>query len=419
MIEIKPVTNLDASVDIPASKSYANRALIVSSLAHGRTVLKNIILCDDTSYMIDGLRCLGVNISQDSDRLMVKGTGGNFKVKQQELFLGNAGTAVRFLTSFAVLSGDRVVIKGDDRMNQRPLQDLLDGLNQLGGIIYSINNNGCTPIIIEKGSLEGGTVSLNCSKSSQYLSSILMCGPYAKKDVCIKVKGNPVSMPYIDVTIKVMNDFGVCVDNRDYKDFFIRSGQKYSGRDYTVEGDASSASYFFAAAAVTGGRIRVSNIDYNTLQGDIHFLDLLEKMGCNIRVEKGYIEVIGGRLHGIDVDMSNMPDVVQTLSIVSLFAEGETKITNVHNLRIKETDRLSALSAELKKVGAKAVEFKDGLIISADRLRPAEIDTYNDHRMAMSFSILGLRLKGIKIKGPECVAKSFPEFFNKLNHLTN
>jgi 3-phosphoshikimate 1-carboxyvinyltransferase len=304
-------------------------------------------------------------------------------------------------------------------MRQRPLNDLIDGLSPLGVEIISQNENGCPPVKIKGGGIDGGETEMNGDKSSQYFTSILMSSPYAKKDVLIKVNGELTSRPYIDLTIDLMRIFGVNVENNSYSSFFIKSGNGYKAREYTIESDMTSATYFFAAAAITGGKVKVKNINISTMQGDIKFVDILKKMGCIVLKGENFIEVEGGGLTGINVNMNEMPDAVQTLAVTSLFAKGETRITGVSNLRIKETDRIKALATELSRLGAQVRELDDGLVIIPGKMQAAEIVTYDDHRMAMSFSLAGLKIHGIRIKNPGCVNKSFPDFFKKLESLVS
>ncbi|MBI5182883.1 MAG: 3-phosphoshikimate 1-carboxyvinyltransferase [Nitrospinae bacterium] len=417
MIEIKPINNLNATIVVPSSKSYTNRSLITTSLAEGESKIKDPLFSDDTIYMINALSEFGVMIKRDGETLLVEGTNGKIRSPQKEIFLGNSGTAMRFLTTFAGLAPGRTVLNGDERMNERPIQDLLDGLRGLGVKAYSRYDTGSPPVVIEGGTIIGGKTTLRGGKSSQYLTSIMLCAPYAERDIEIDLVGELTSRPYIDMTIDIMREFDVHVEKDGYKRFIIRRGQRYHHREYSIEGDASNASYFFAAAAVTGGRVKITNLNPFSAQGDTHLLDILEKMGCKVIRGNDYIEVIGGKLKGITVDMNSMPDMVQTLAVISLFAEGETRITNISNLRIKETDRIKALSAELIKVGGIVEELEDGISIIPSSLHGAEIKTYNDHRMAMSFSITGLKVPGIKIDNPECVSKSFPDFFERLKGL--
>jgi len=396
------------TVEIPGSKSYTNRALLIAALADGITVLRRVLMSDDTIYMIRALKQFGLRIEEKEDSLIVN--GGHFHAPKKVINVGNAGTTMRFLATFSSLAEGKVTITGSKRMQERPIQDLLDGLFQLGVNAYSKKGNGCPPVIIE-GRLEGGKCSMNGEKSSQYFTSILMCAPYAQRGVEIEVAGDLASKPYIDVTIDIMKDFGVKVVNDNYKRFIVKGSQEYRPREYFIEGDASNASYFLAAGAVSGKGVRVANINPNSKQGDIKFASVLEKMGCKITYRKDWIEAEGRELKGIDIDMNAMPDVVQTLAVVALFAKGPTRIRNVPNLRIKETDRIKALAIELRRIGAKVKEFEDGIEITPGKYHGAAIETYDDHRMAMSFAVAKLKIPGIKIKNPRCVRKSFPDFW--------
>lgn len=402
-------------IEAPPSKSYTNRALIVAALANGKSIIKNPLFSDDTSYMISALKRFGVKIVRKDNRLIVHGANGNLNQPKNKIFVGNAGTTMRFITSLAALSKGITRITGDKRMRQRPMQDLLNVLNQLG--IKTDSNNGFPPIKVYGGLFEGGNIKLRGNVSSQYISSMLMSAPYAKKDVTIDIIGDLTSKPYVGITLDIMNKFGVNVTNIDYKKFIIKNNKKYKSCTYKIEGDASNASYFFAAAAITKGKVKVKNINPYTKQGDIRFLDILKKMGCGIKKGKNFIRVEGHSLKSIDVDMNEMPDVVSTLAVTSLFADSTTTIRNVQNLRYKETDRLKALATELRKIGADVEETQAGLKIKRRRLKKAIIETYNDHRMAMSFAVAGLTINGIKIKNQNCVTKSFPDFWQKFNEL--
>ena len=420
MIEIKPVTGkIDAVVSVPGSKSYTNRALITAALADGESTITNALFSDDTKYMASSLNALGIPIKEDSNanRFVINGKGGIVPAKQANLFIGNAGTAMRFLTAMLTLGNGVYEIDGIERMRQRPIQDLLDGLKQLGADVVSKFNNDCPPVLIRGIGLQGGSAVVKGDLSSQYFSALLMTAPYAKNDVSIKVKDDLVSKRYVDMTIALMGQFGVTVENNSYRTFFVKCGQQYKALRYEVEGDASAASYFFAAAAITGGKVRVVGIGSNSLQGDIHFVDVLKSMGCKVTNNANWIEVQGDLLHGIDVDMGDMPDVVQTLAAVAVFARGKTRVRNVKNMRIKETDRIAAVVNELRRMGISAVEYEDGFEIEPSTPRPAEIETYDDHRMAMSFALIGLRANGVKIKHPECVSKTFPDYFQMLEAL--
>ena len=420
MIVIKPVTGkIDAVVSVPGSKSYTNRALITAALADGESTITNALFSDDTKYMTSSLNILGIPIKEDqkNNRFIIYGKGGIIPAKQANLFIGNAGTAMRFLTAMLTLGNGVYEIDGIERMRQRPIQDLLDGLKQLGADVVSKFNNGCPPVLIRGIGLQGGSAVVKGDLSSQYFSALLMTAPYAKNDVSIEVKGKLVSKRYVDMTITLMRQFGVDVKNKDHETFFVKSGQSYKAIHYEVEGDASAASYFFAAAAITGGKVRVMGIGSDSLQGDIHFVDVLKSMGCKVTTNTNWIEVQGDSLHGVDVDMGDMPDVVQTLASVAVFARGKTRVRNVKNMRIKETDRIAAVVNELRRMGISAVEYEDGFEIEPSIPKPAEIETYDDHRMAMGFALVGLRAPGIVIKNPECVSKTFPDYFQRLEAL--
>ncbi len=415
MLSIKTKKHINAVIEAPPSKSYTNRALIVAALANGKSIIKNPLFSDDTKYMAAALEKFGVRIGRKSNALIVHGTSGKLSTPKEAVFAGNAGTTMRFITSLAALCAGETLITGDKRMQQRPIGDLLDALRQLG--VKSRSRSGFPPVKIYGGSFIGGFARIKGSTSSQYLSSIMMCAPYAKKDVKIGIIGELASKPYADITLDVMKNFGVIAKNTDYKKFEMPHGAAYMPRAYKVEGDASNASYFLAAAAITNGRVKVKNLNPDSKQGDINFAGILEKMGCSVKKGKDFIEVIGGALKSIDVDMNQMPDIVPTLAVTSMFADSTTTIRNVPNLRVKETDRISALVKELRKIGANAKEMKDGLKIRRRRLQKAIIETYDDHRMAMSFAVAGLAISGIRIKNPSCVNKSFPQFWKKLEEL--
>lgn len=429
MLEIRPVKGIDAVVEVPGSKSYTNRALVIGSLADGKTVINNALFSDDTRYMISSMKRLGIDISAHTNENRITVTGGHYTAgavdnRRTDLFTGNAGTAMRFLTAMLTLYNGAYLIDGTARMRERPIGDLLDGLAQLGADAASANGTGCPPVLINADSALRGTSGLNGGRcrirgdaSSQYISAILMIAPYCNTDVAIEIIGDLVSKTYVDMTLAIMDDFGVEVKNRAYREFIIRTGRKYQSANYYVEPDASSASYFLAAAAIAGGRITVKGIGNDSVQGDAGFAGVLQRMGCRVRRGADYIEVCSGELKGIDIDMSDMPDVAQTLAAVAVFANGKTRVRNVGNLRIKETDRISAVTNELRKIGVRCVEYDDGFEIEPSAVRPAEIETYDDHRMAMSFSLIGLRVKGMKIIDPGCVTKTFPGFFEKLASL--
>ncbi|UCD72148.1 MAG: 3-phosphoshikimate 1-carboxyvinyltransferase [Syntrophobacterales bacterium] len=410
---IRPLAILDGALTIPGSKSYTARALVIGALASGETDLRNSLRSEDTDYMIQGLRGLGVTIEEDQETILISGTGGKLNPSRETLFLGGAGTAVRFLTTVAGLARKSLVIDGNARMRERPIQDLLDGLKPLGIRARSINGNGYPPVVIEDGQFEGGRTVLRGSKSSQFLSSILLCAPYAKREVVVEVTEDLASRSYVNLTMEIMGEFGARVTHRDYQIFRVTPAP-YRGRKYFIEGDLSSAAYFFAAAAITGGRIRIKGVNPHTKQGDAGFLDALESMGCRVHRGDNHVEVVGALLQGIDVDMRAMPDTVQTLAVVAAFARGTTRIFRVEHLRYKETDRITALRRELEKMGIKTAHEKETLIVEGGEPRGAEVDTYGDHRMAMAFAVAGLRTAGMVIRDPDCVNKSFPTFWNLL-----
>lgn len=411
MIEIPPKKVISADIPIPGSKSITNRALIIGAMARGDTKLFKPLECEDTMVMISCLSDLGFNLYNKKDGLAIGGKEGVIPATTARLYTENSGTTMRFLTGLLSLGNGDYILDGSPRMRERPIKDLLDGLNALGVNLKSINDNGCPPVSIHANGLPGGNCRLAGSISSQFLSAILLCAPYAKKKVTIKIIGELSSRPYVDMTIRMMKDFGVSVIEEKNNIFIVSPGQYYQGRNYNIEGDASSASYFLAAAAITGGRVKVTNIGENSIQGDSRFPRLLAAMGAKVRTGPDWTEVTGPVKNGIKTDLNEMPDMVLTLAVTSLFTHGRTVITNVRNLRYKESDRLKALSAELKKIGAIVEELPDGLIIEGGDLHGAEIDTYNDHRMAMALSLVGLRIPGIKIRNPECVDKTFPSFF--------
>lgn len=413
---IQPLARLDGQVTIPGSKSHTARALVTGALASGETLLRNFLWAEDTEYMVQGLQALGVKFAEAPGGLLIQGMGGKPFPPVKPIFLGGAGTAVRFLTTVAGLCRGRVVIDGIPRMRERPIQDLLEALRPLGIIAQSINGNGCPPVAIDGGQFDGGKTMLRGSTSSQFLSSILLSSPCARKEVEVEMTENLVSRSYVDLTMATMRDFGAQVTHENYRIFQVEPGA-YLGRQYVIEGDLSSASYFFAAAAVTRGRIRVKGINPWTKQGDRGLLDVLEAMGCQIRWGDSYVELVGGPLRGIDIDMKAMPDSVQSLAVVAAFAKGTTRISGIGHLRFKETDRLAALKRELGKLGIQTAVEQDRLMVRGGDPQGAEIDTSMDHRMAMAFAVAGLRIPGVVIRDPECVNKSFPTFWALLEEL--
>lgn len=368
--------------------------------------------------MIDSLRRLGLRIDHDRDTVQVVGCAGRPSVAGAELYIANSGTSVRFLTALATLAEGSIRLDGTERMRERPIGDLLDALIQLGADATSERGTGCPPVVVYGKGLAGGIARVAGDISSQFLSGLLMASPCARAPVELIVEGDLVSKPYVDMTLAVMRSFGAVVDGQDLQRFTISAPQTYMGTDYTIEPDASAASYFFAAAAITGGRVTVEGLSRSSLQGDVGFCDCLESMGCEVLWEADRITVVGGRLRGIEVDMNAISDTVQTLAAAAVFAEGPTRVTGVGHIRHKETDRIRALATELRKLGVTVKEEADGLTIMPAPLRPAEIETYSDHRMAMSLALVGLRQPGIVIRDPGCTGKTYPEFFRDLKEVT-
>jgi len=416
MLAIQPAEHLSSCISVPGSKSYTHRILIATALSDGTCKIENALTSDDTELTIESLRLMGVNIKIDSDKIIVNGTRGRL-TGSDKLYLGNSGTGMRFFTALAAMAEGRSVLTGNARMKERPISNLIDGLKQLGVKIRSLKKRGYPPVEVIGRSIEGGHISLNCDISSQYLSAILLIAPYTKKGVYIDITGEPVSKPYIDMTVDVMEKLGVTVSRKGYSEFYIPGGQIYSPGDYFVEPDASNASYFWAAAAITGGRVMVEKLTENSGQGDMHILKCFEEMGCHIERGKDGTTVIGESLHGIDVDMGDMPDMVPTIAVVAAFADGVTVIRNIEHLKVKESDRITAVRTELKKMGINT-RYSDGVLeIFGGSPHGAEIDTYNDHRIAMSFSVAGLKVPGLFIKNEKCVSKSFPNYWDLFRSL--
>ena len=415
MKEINRLSKLRATVRIPGSKSITHRAIIAASLADGRSVLKDFLECEDTLYTINALREIGVQITIEGNDLKVEGRGGKFGAGpiRQEIYMGNSGTSLRLFLSVAPLCRGELFITGTKRMQQRPVGPLVIALNRLGVDASCIEKDGCPPVLIRAKGIKGGRVSIQGNQSSQFLSSLLLSGPYADTDIEIEVRGKLVSKPYVDITIDVMKQFGIRVERENYDSFRIFSGQKYRAGEFAIQGDASSASYFWAAAAVTGGQITTENIyPHATRQGDIRFLEVLGEMGCSIEKGSDRVAVHGGNLSGIEVDMGDLPDMVPTLAAVALFARGKTIIRNVPHLRHKESDRLQALATEWSRIGGRIEELSDGLIIHGGApLSGTVVYPHDDHRLAMSLAVVGLRVPDLEVRDQHCVNKSFPSFW--------
>jgi 3-phosphoshikimate 1-carboxyvinyltransferase len=442
-LEIRPLARPPrATVRVPGSKSITNRALVLAALCSRirKPRLYGCLRSEDTAVMMESLRRLGYEVETDwvperavtvfrGDRPLVPAGGA-------DLWVANSGTTMRFLTALVCLGHGRYRLDGVTRMRERPIEDLLDALRQLGANVRSENDDGCPPVVVEADGLKGGRARVRGDVSSQFLSALLLAAPFAQGDVTLEVEGPLVSRPYVDMTVHMMRGWMLQVEQEGCR-FHVPGNQRpdrirYSG--YEVEPDASAASYFWAAAAVTGGAVTVSGdfarrnsgrdyADYAEylrlpcLQGDVRLVEVLGQMGCEVRHEQGGITVEGRPLCGIDVDMNDISDTVMTLGAVACFADGPTTIRNVAHVRHKETDRLAALAAELRRLGAGVEERADGLTITPGRLHGAAVETYNDHRMAMSLALVGLRVPGVVIKGPACVTKTYPGFFADLEKL--
>ena len=424
-IEISTCAKVHGSIRPPGSKSITNRALICAALASGTSTLTGALDSDDTRFMLDSLKRLGIVVeaSEDNTRLVVTGCGGSIPAENAELFIGNSGTSVRFLTAaVSIGSLERASsyrLDGVARMRERPIEDLLDALRQLGVDAHCELDTKCPPVAVNTTGIKGGIAKIAGNISSQYLSGLMMAAPYARQDVNLQLAGELVSRPYVDMTIAVMDAFGGSVQDSDGQ-FTISSENKYKGSEYAIEPDASAASYFWGTAAIAGGTVTVEGLNRDALQGDVDFVDCLEKMGCAVESGPDSITVRGGKLRGIDVNMNAISDTVQTLAAVALFAEGSTTVRGVAHNRHKETDRIGDLATELRRTGATVEETGDGLTITPPKeLQPATFETYDDHRMAMSLALIGLRVPGTVVNDPGCTSKTYPDFFEDLRSLTS
>lgn len=416
-LTLDPISHVSGVIHLPGSKSISNRALLLAALATGDTRLSNVLVSDDVEYMRKALGLLGVKCRDEQGVLTVKGLAGPFRHEcELELFLGNAGTAMRPLAASLAMSAVNVVLTGEPRMEERPIAHLLGALRQLGAEVTCLKTEGYPPLKIRGKRLAGGRASIDGTVSSQFLTSMLMAAPLAEGEIILQIEGTLVSRPYIDITLALMGEFGVEVINDNYMSFRILAGQTYrSPGDFLVEGDASSASYFLAAAAIRGGSVTVKGIGENSLQGDTDFVHVLAEMGAEVVVAADHIRVTrNGPLRGVDLDLNRIPDAAMTIATTALFAEGRTTIRNIANWRVKETDRLSAMATELRKVGALVNEGDDYICIDPPKsLRHAEIETYNDHRIAMCFSLVALSDTAVTILDPGCTSKTFPDFFEQ------
>lgn len=411
---------VDAVAEIPGSKSYTNRALIVAAMADGVSTLRGALRSEDTEHMADSLRRLGIPVHEpDATTFQVEGEGGRIPAAEAELFVGNAGTATRFLTAFLGLGHGSYLVDGIERMRKRPIQPLLDALQALGVDALSVNGTGCPPVRVTAHGIEGGEIRMPGDQSSQYFSALLQIGPLTQKGLTIHVEREMVSKPYIDITADVMAAFGVTMErDAEYRLLQVSGGQRYTAREYTIEPDASNASYFFGAAAVSGGRVRVPRLGRGSKQGDLQLLEALEQMGCAVTRGDDFVEVQGPeRLRPISVDANAYSDMAQTLYALAVFADGPTEVRNVEHSRLQECDRISASAAELRRLGQEVEEFPDGLRITPRPVTPAVVQTYNDHRMAMAFALVGLQASGVQIADPGCTRKTFPDYWDRLERL--
>ncbi len=419
---IHPLSHpLSATVRVPGSKSLTNRALLIASLANGTTHLTNALFSDDSRYFANALQTLGfaVQLNEANHEMKVTGLGGKIPANKAELFIGNAGTAARFLSAFLTLGNGEYILDGEPRMRERPIGDLIDALRQLGGVMEAKNN--CPPVKIFAKGLPGGKTTIAGDISSQFLSALLMVAPYAQSQIEITLSTELNSKPYVDMTIAIMKEFGVEIERQGYDRFTIHPSSFFPLSSYSIESDASAASYFFAAPAICGGTVRVENISRKSVQGDIAFLDVLKQMGCEVEEINNSITVHrpqGSSIVGIDMDMCDIPDTAQTLAVVAPFASSPTRIRGIASARVKETDRISATCTELARLGVRVEEHDDGMTIyPCQTFKRSSVQTYYDHRMAMAFSLIGLRFDGITIENPGCVSKTFPKFFDVLETL--
>jgi 3-phosphoshikimate 1-carboxyvinyltransferase len=419
-IELKPVKQA-AAIQVPGSKSYTHRTLISAALSDGTCRVHNPLRSEDTLLTLKALGQMGISMEDQPDgrpdRIVIHGRNGRFSPVTRPIDFRNSGTSMRLFGALAVLGEGPYMLTGTKRMCERPMQALLDSLVQLGVPAHSMGRNGCPPVVIVGGQCKGDRTSIDCSVSSQYLSALLLIAPCLPAGLTIDVSHGPVSKPYIDMTVDIMAAFGVDLRREAYTRFEVPGGQTYRAGDYTVEPDGSNASYFWAAGAITGARVKVLGVTGASRQGDVGLVNILEQMGCQVEHEDDGIAVTGGALKAVTVDMGHMPDVVPTLAVVAAFAGGTTVIRNVAHLRAKECDRLSAVACELGKMGIETRALDNELHIVGGTPHGAEIETYDDHRMAMCFAVAGLKVPGIRILNPGCVAKSFPTYWEVFKQL--
>jgi len=411
MKKIEPHKINRCQVTVPGSKSYTHRMLIAAALSDGMCTLKNPLVSEDTRFTIEALRQMDIQIDFHNDNVRIYGKGGRLGAGMAPIHLGNSGTSMRLLSAVAALGNGAYTLTGTARMQERPIKDLLDALQQIGVKARSLNDSGCPPIEITGATIRKDQVDINCQKSSQYLSALLLIAPYTQNGLKISVTGCQVSRPYVDLTINLMKMFGLDLEREGYRRFNVPGGQIYRAGEYTVEADCSQAAYFWGAAAIGGTNIKVMGVNADSVQGDIRFVNLLQRMGCRVFKDSDGIRVAGGSLSAIEADLADMPDQVPMLAVVAAFARGTTIIKNVAHLRSKESDRLTATVTELKKMDIDAECTADALVVRGGKPKGAIIDTYNDHRIAMSFAMAGLKVPGVCIQNESCVEKSFPAFW--------
>lgn len=422
-INLKRIKLIDGVIRLPGSKSISNRVLLLAALASGTTEITNLLDSDDTRYMLNALTNLGVlfRLSHNNTRCTVRGLGEAFSTScPMRLSLGNAGTVMRSLLAILTLSKGSFTLTGEARMKKRPIGHLVDVLRQLGARVDYLEEEGFPPLKVHGGILTGGTVSVNGSVSSQFLTSLLMAAPLARSDTTIDITAGLVSKPYIDITLSIMASFGVVVVNKDYRRFFVKKYRYISPGHFPVEGDASSASYFLAAGAIKGGEVKVEGVGKDSIQGDVLFLRALEKMGAEVEWGSDYMMTRRSNLTAVEMDFNHIPDAAMTIATTALFATGTTLIKNVYNWRTKETDRLSAMAVELRKLGALIEEGSDYISITPPgQIQCATINTYHDHRIAMCFSLAALGETEITINDPECTSKTFPGYFDRFSSISH
>lgn len=409
--------NINGHVNAPPSKSFTHRAILIASLAKGVSKIKHPLYSEDTNATLESCQALGIDIKTNVEECLIMGTGGNFKTPEDILNVRNSGTTLRLMSSAASLAPDYTILTGDHSLRTRPMQELIQSLEKLGVSVTSSRGNGRAPLIV-KGGFHGGRTSIPGDISSQFISSILITAPYAENPVDLKINGKFISKPYVDITLDIMEEFGVEVESIDMNEFHVEP-QRYKGREYTVEGDYSSSSYLIAAAAVLDSNLTVQNLKSNSKQGDKFILDIVKDMGCEVNLKKNQVNIQGqGRLEGVDVNLENTPDLLPTVASLGAMAEGTTRIYGVEHARFKETDRIHACALELSKLGVSLKENEDGLTIKGG-VKGGVVDSHNDHRMVMALYLIGLKVGGVKIQNASVYDVSFPNFIEVMERLTN